>query len=198
VRHVAAVVLSAACSFAGLSACTDSNAANDAPRTTLSTHSASSSSPSPSPSAPPTAVNSPAVPKMPAAARKLSAAGAKAFVRYYMTALNYSWHSGSSRLARSGSTAACLSCRGIAQSIAKMQKSGGFYRGGDWRVERPVLIASTNLRTPIVHAALIQTAGRWKKSADDHLRELEPSRQYVDFHLQRTPGGWRVTSMVLA
>ncbi len=202
-------ILGTVCCLA-LSACSRESVAGPAettptPSTSISTPSTTSvSTPTTSVSTPSTTPTTtgqeppPRPPKLPAVAKEKSSAGAKAFVQYYMGVLNYSWHIGSGTLARRYSTSDCIACRGIARSIDAMNHEGGFYRGGEWAAASPVLIPSEPLDAPIVHTALKQSAGKWKRSEDDHLRPIPSSREYVDVHLTRVGQSWKVTSMVFA
>jgi hypothetical protein len=195
VRTVTAIVGLVSC--LSMSACTDGDVAAAPTTTSPSSTSAAQTTPTTSaPTSPPT--QEPQPPELPALAKEKSPAGAKAFVKYYMGIVNYSWHVGSGSLARRYSTPECVACRGIASSIDEMSRAGGFYRGGDWAADSPVLIPSEPLDTPIVHTALKQSAGEWKRSADDRLRRIPPSRSYVDVHLTREGALWKVTSMVFA
>ena len=45
-----------------------------------------------------------------------------------------SWHARSGAVPRQYSTPGCISCRGLASSMDKIRRDGGFYRGGDWIV----------------------------------------------------------------
>lgn len=185
-----------------VSACSgDSVAGPSDPTPTPETTSMSSSSTSPPTSAPTSSATQepPAQPpEMPALAEEKSPAGAKAFVKYYMAVLNYSWHAGSATLARRFSTPDCIACRGIARSIDQMARSGGYYRGGEWAAALPVLIPSEPIDKPVVHTALEQSPGTWKRSEEDRLRRIPSSRQYIDVHLTRVGASWKVTSLVFA
>ncbi len=185
-----------------LSACSSDSVAEPPDPTptpeTTSMSSAPTSPPSSSPTSSATQEPPAQPPEMPALAKEKSPAGAKAFVEYYMEVVNYSWHAGSGDLARRFSTPDCIACRGIARSIDQMERGGGFYRGGEWAATLPVLIPSEPIDKPIVHTALKQSSGTWKRSEEDRLRRIPSSRQYIDVHLTRVGASWKVTSLVFA
>lgn len=192
-RRFVFVVISSLCCWA-LGGCS-----GEGPVRNASPHTKVDAAPISTSASPSTASPEPAhPPRMPALAKERSPAGAKAFVRYYVAVLNYSWHSGHSTLTRRYSAPGCVSCRGIARSIEQMTQAGGFYRGGAWRLKAPVLVPSQPGSAPIVHAALIQSSGHWKKSAADRLRVIKRDQNYLDVHLIRKSGTWKVTSMVFA
>jgi len=67
----------------------------------------------------------PTAPVMPERAKQHSTAGAKAFVRYYIDVLNYSWTLGSGDAIRASSVHQCRVCRGIAGFVDEVVAHGG-------------------------------------------------------------------------
>src|SRR6188472_1150946 len=116
---------------------------------------------------PPTTPTTPTGPTIPPLARQQSLAGAKAFVRLYIDAINSSIDPDSNSIVRSYSTAGCITCRGIASSMDKIRRNQGFYRGGDWIVTSVTPIAHQPPSRPILHTAVTVTAGTWKRSPED-------------------------------
>lgn len=134
----------------------------------------------------------------PPSARSKSIPGAKAFVRFYITAINSSWHNRTGLVPRRYSTPDCISCRGLASSMDRIRRDNGFYRGGDWIVTSTTQIPLQSLVRPIIHTAITVRAGIWKRSPNDHLRRIEADKMYIDVHLRWSGTAWLVTSMVLA
>lgn len=78
----------------------------------------------------------PVEPTMPAAAKKHTAAGAEAFVKFYVVALNYAQATGSLATFRKLSTDHCAACSGYLQAINKTYGSGGHVQGGTLTIGR--------------------------------------------------------------
>lgn len=173
----------------------DGDTAKADPTTTPTT--ASVSLPSPITTPPPTTTPATTVTPPPLAKRK-SVPGAKAFVRYYIGAINSSTKASSSAVVRRLSTTECITCRGIASSMDEIRRNHGFYRGGDWLITSVVPIPLQTLRHPIIHTAITISAGVWKRSPSDHVRRIEAERMYVDVHLRWATTNWIVTSIVSA
>jgi Family of unknown function (DUF6318) len=192
VRHVAAVVLSAACSLGGLTACTSSGAVDNVPRTTVSTGQPSSSSPSPSRSVSTKAPKSPAAPKMPPAARKLSSAGAKAFVRYYAVLVNSAWASGDTKELRAVGTTQCDACSAAVHAIERVVRAGGYKHGAAWHPHSLVVISGQRHVAPIVSVSVQVDRGMFRPAERARTRVIDPSMTLLDFHLLWRQGGWRV------
>lgn len=182
----------AVCGLLLLGCSNDSAASTPTPPTTTSS-STSPSSPSPTTTsdAPPSRA-----PQLPALAKEESIAGAKAFVRFYMQAINYSWHARNGALLRQHSTVRCVSCRGLARTMDDLRTNGGFSKGGDWLVTSASQTPLQPQDMPIIHTSITATRGSWRKSSTDHVRQIKPEKIYVDVHLRWVSGRWRVTSMV--
>lgn len=80
----------------------------------------------------PTASPTPVAPVLPAAARVDSPAGAEAFARFWITALDYASRSGDTTLIRR--LADCAGCNALADGIDKLQTEGGRTNGGAVRI----------------------------------------------------------------
>lgn len=179
-----------------LSGC-DGDTAKATPTTTPTTPSVTVSSPAtttPTPTTPTT----PAGPSIPAQAKDDSIPGAKAFVRFYVGAMNTSIQARSSTLVRRLSTTECVTCRGIASSMDKIRRNHGFYHGGDWIITTLAPVPLQKPHRPIIHTAITVSAGLWKRSASDHPRKIEADKIYVDVQLLWAKTNWLVTSIVSA
>ena len=106
-----------------LSGCDGSAEPQPLPRPTASL-SPSSASPSPTP------------PVLLAAAKEKTKAGADAFVRHWVLALNYAGLSGDTTVLRELALPGCVKCGALADGIDKIYKDGGHLEGGGWTVVR--------------------------------------------------------------
>lgn len=148
---------------------------------------------------PPTpAPTSTTAPTPPPVAREKSARGARAFVHFYMRALNSALQPPWNEVMRRYSTAACVTCRGIASSMQKIRMDHGFYRGGAWIVTSTYGVPLHTRSHPIMHTAITVTSGEWKRSPTDHLRTIKADKIYVDVHLSWSANKWLVTEIVQA
>lgn len=92
------------------------------------------------PPASPTAT-APTPPSLPPGASKHTKAGAIAFVRHYISLINYAQATGRTQPLARVAAHSCSSCRGIEASIDAIYRNGGTFRGGLTKVVR-VLDAS--------------------------------------------------------
>jgi hypothetical protein len=92
----------------------------------------SESPPSASPSA--TGTPSPTPPAMPDAAKGTGEKSAKAFVRYYIDALNFATSTGDTTKVRAASVPACMSCDSMLDKIETVYRDGGYFRGAGWTI----------------------------------------------------------------
>lgn len=95
-------------------------------------------SPEPSPAPKPTKSTSPSAsapipPVMPAAAKAKTKAGAIAFVKHYVTVLNYATFSGETGEAHALDGGGCTSCSRMLKSIETIYQHGGHVEGGAWK-----------------------------------------------------------------
>jgi hypothetical protein len=194
-RGVVAATVAGACSLLLLNACSSDSPGAEPTTPPTSASVTVSTPPTTSPSTTPTTSNSPTIPPL---ARRQSVAGARAFVRTYMVAINSSFDPKANAIVRTYSTAACITCRGIASSMTKIRRAHGFYHGGDWIITSVTAIPLQPASRPIMHAAITVTAGAWKRSPTDHLRRIKADKMYVDVHLTWTKSHWVVASIVSA
>src|SRR5581483_47195 len=101
-------------------------------------------------------------PVLPTLAKEKSLAGARAFTRFYIQAINYSWHARSGELLRQYSTADCIACRGLAGSMDNIKRDGGFSHGGDWIVTSASPVPLQTMIRPIIQIGVTVQPGEWK------------------------------------
>ncbi|WP_028473940.1 DUF6318 family protein [Nocardioides alkalitolerans] len=75
-------------------------------------------------------------PELPEAATEQSEAGAEAFVRYYIDALNHAQATGDSGLLAQLSGEECLGCLGFVEAVDEVYAGSGSVDGGTYAIER--------------------------------------------------------------
>lgn len=176
--------------------CTDDSSATTPPTLATSPLPTPTITTTSAPTTPPPTTSSVTTP--PPSAERPTLAGAKAFVRFYIDAINQAYKSGSGAVLRSHSTQSCISCRGIASSVELIRKNHGFYHGGDWIVTFTTPVARQSLTKPIIIAAIDVQSGEWKRSSTDHLQTIAEDKIHVTAYLVRAEGKWLTRSMVMA
>jgi hypothetical protein len=71
---------------------------------------------------------------MPAAAKKHTAAGAEAFVRYWVEVVNFAQATGQTSALEAIDDVRCAGCRGVVKAIRSPYSKGGRIEGGAWQV----------------------------------------------------------------
>jgi Family of unknown function (DUF6318) len=196
VRQVAAAVLSAMCCLISVAACSGDSAADNVPRATTSVNSPSPTSPSPTTKSSAPTSDAPKPPRMPALAKEESVAGAKAFVRYYVEALNYSWRVRTGQPLRRLSGSTCVGCRSLADTIDKFRRSGGFQHGATWHPRSILLVPTQPLAKPIARLAVRVDRGSWRASRADRFHRIQPALHHQDIYLNWVDDHWRVKDVV--
>jgi hypothetical protein len=141
-------------------------------------------------------VNTPTVappPEMPTLAREDSPAGAEAFARYWLVALDYAYWSGETRVFRS--LGACAGCRAIADAVDRVTAGGGHIEGGRIRFLDGRMKNFTPGKTSAIEAYYAQNEGQ-TIYGDGHVSVVpSASRLGFLFSLNRTVGRWQVASI---
>jgi Family of unknown function (DUF6318) len=148
----------------------------------------SSPTESPTPSPTPTVV----APTLPAAARADTPAGAEAFARYWMTALDHASRSGETAALRALGT--CQTCVAQANGIDSFFASGGTVNGGVIKVK------SANVIRFVATAALVnvtygQSAGRTTTGTGNTQEVPAVAAATFAFTLSRSAAGWSVEKL---
>ncbi len=177
-----------------LSGCSSDSVAESPDPTPTPSTTAMSTPTSPTMSSTPPEPPPPQPPRMPALAREKSPAGAKAFVRYYIEAVNYAWLTHSTELLKRLSTDRCMPCSDIAKGIDDIRRRNGETQGALWRPQALVLIPFQSKEAPIINVAIATSRGRWKPSAADGWTKISPAITRWDMHLSRDGQHWVVGS----
>lgn len=194
-RGVLAGIVTALLSPALLGCSSDSPQAEPSSPPTTPTNTATSPSTSPPRTTPSTPAKTVSPPPL---AKRETVPGSKAFVRFYIGAINTSIEATADSAVRRFSTTQCVTCRGIASSMEKIRRNHGFYRGGDWVVTSVSPIPLQTRARPILHTAITVTPGVWKRSPTDRERTIKAGKMYVDVHLSWAKSHWLVTEIVSA
>jgi Family of unknown function (DUF6318) len=148
-----------------------------------------SSTPTTSQSASPSATP----PTLPAAAKGTSAKAAKAFVRYYIDAVNFALRSGDTTALTMASGRSCSSCASVAESIAEVYRSGGKFVGRGWRVTRIKPVAGQPPSKPIMQTGIFVYPQNKVASADARPQHRNGGKNLMIFSLRRRADSWIVS-----
>jgi len=119
---------------------------------------------SPSPTTPTSAKSPPQRPVLPTTAKKKSAAGAKAFSRYFVDVLWYTAVTGKTSLLNQVSMYACANCRNYNRNITMTYKSGGWIRTSKFLIESVSVNRSRGTRY-VLDLKVFYPTQSWKRSA---------------------------------
>lgn len=192
-RALVAALTAGVCS-AALTGCTKDSAAGP---TAVTSSGTSSRSPTPTTSEPTrsTPPTEPAPPVTPALAREQSKAGAKAFVRYAIEALNYGYLEGRSNPFAIVSNSSCEVCAALQSNIERIERRGGHQVGGDWSPTSIDKVPSGVRKRPILIADVTVAAG-WTTPSEGAPRDrIRPATIFYEFHLRWITGGWQLTDL---
>lgn len=138
---------------------------------------------------------SPTPPEMPSAAKAKTKAGAIAFARGFLDALNYSGATGDTAPLRALYAPLCTRCEAIADSIDKTYGDGGKIAGGTWHPTRFKFYAIKN-DVAFVDALVDYDAQTWTKSRGEQPTEFPASQRNLKaFNLRWTGSAWLVSAL---
>jgi hypothetical protein len=149
------------------------------------------SSASPSVSASPT----PTPPAMPAEAEGTSRASAKAFVRHYISLINFAMATGDVTALENLSSDRCSTCAAVRERIIAVHADDeGRVEGGGWTIA-----SQDALPTGAANEVLISTAIRMAEqtvySSSQPPQTSRQSRGHLDFRLQKKNATWEVARL---
>jgi hypothetical protein len=182
-RAIGAAVTSAVCCLALGSCSSHAGTATPARASTSSPRTASVS---------PDTSRRPTEPVMPALAKQHSTAGAKAFIRYFVTVLNYSYSIPISGPLRHVSAQECHVCQTLARGLDALRQSRGSQAGGRWKVIRVFRIASDRASRPRYLLEINVARGSFKTSDHSRARPIHPQTVTDQVELRRVANGWLV------
>jgi hypothetical protein len=174
--------------IATCSACTsDEPAPSPLPITTTPTATPPTSAPA---ATTPRSTAAPSPPVQPALARQDSPAGAEAFARYWLTALDYASTTGDTKpLRRLGS---CAACTALARGINSLYTSGGRAEGGKITVVGSSTASHMPRSAALVRVDYDQGAGREIRPGKPIVSSPGANNLAFAFTLSRTAAGWQV------
>jgi hypothetical protein len=130
---------------------------------------------------------------MPAEAKGTSAASAKAFVRYYIEAVNFGLGTGDVSKLRPLSDSGCTSCSAVADSIATVYENGDRLKGKGWELRGISPVANQPRSRPILETSVLINP-QTKISGSGADPERRPGgRKLMVFHLESRDGQWVVS-----
>jgi hypothetical protein len=179
-----------------LSACSDTHVAGPTP----STHHVDTLAPPPSSTdiARSTATSSaPVMPEMPATARQKTTAGAKAFVRYYIDVLNYSFSTPDPQPLRLVSAESCTACQPLLSICTRLAEKGGGQIGGAWDPISLVAGASDR-QSQFLVARIRVSAGTSRGETDGPIHQIEAKNIRVMFQLTWQAKSWLLQDLAPA
>jgi hypothetical protein len=186
-RGVAGAVLSVVMAGGALVGCDDSSA-DDPPDSGLPSESKTSES-SPTPSQP--TETGPTPPALPAAASQPGRAGAKAFVRFYLSLLNYAKHTGDTAPVKQYSRPGCETCASYVEIYEGLYDRGGLIKGGDFSIKSYRKVVPTVPEDMYVGFFLMQGAGQEREHRGAPLEQRGVDGPHnVQVYLVRTEKAW--------
>lgn len=197
-RRAPVAALAALVCSAALAGCTEDSSAGPTTVTSPGTSTSAPTTAEPTtstrstPSTPPT---DPAPPVMPALAKERSTAGAKAFVRYAIDALNYGYLEGRSDAFKTVSDSVCAVCSALQSNIDRIERSGGHQVGGDWSLSAIDKVPSGVPNEPILIAEVTVAAGWTTPSANAPREKIRPADMFYEFHLHWVADEWQLTDL---
>ena len=128
---------------------------------------------------------------MPAAARKSTKAGAKAFVLYWIDVLNYAGATGDVGGLRSISAQRCAGCAGVIGTMRRAYADGGRIVGGAWQL--PLLGQYEPTRGDYAFAGRVKVgAQQLLNGQGDVTRKYAGGQLVAVFQVARSSRGWRM------
>lgn len=134
-------------------------------------------------------------PSLPLQATRNTKAGAAAFVRHWVSVLNYAGETGDTAELRSLSTRDCVRCAALWEGINGVYQAGGRIEGGGWTVLGTKQYGPTQNRYFV--DAFIRSGPQTLRSSSDAEAQRLPGvdRRLRAFVLKRVAVGWRVAEL---
>lgn len=149
------------------------------------------------PTTPPTTTTDPRQsepPELPPLARERSTAGAKAFIRHYIDAINYGFAANDTRPLVDIAGSGCSACQRLARTIRRISIEGGSQDGGEWKLRHTSFIPLQPSRRPIALVTVRVAAGFYKTSESDNRHRI--SRKLLTQEIRLAwDDGWRATEL---
>lgn len=131
-------------------------------------------------------------PELPEAAKAKTTAGAKAFVRYYVDVLNYSFHTQDTKTLGSLASQRCNVCGAIVTGLNRTRRSGGSQSDGAWSVNEQFSVPGQPTARPKLVANIHISSGHWRRSSSSQVIVIKEQDLSNEFDLQWTDTGWRI------
>jgi hypothetical protein len=182
-RAIGAAVTSAVCCLALGSCSSDAGTATPARASTSSPRTASVS---------PDTSGRPTEPVMPALAKQHSTAGAKAFIRYFVTVLNYAFEAPDPRPLAHLTTSDCAFCRSLIQVTSRLKRDGGRQTHGDWRHLKLMLTGHDPQKLVFLVTGRIRP-GYTQAATGGARHAVQGGKLVAEIHVEPSTARWRVS-----
>jgi hypothetical protein len=143
----------------------------------------------------PSASASSTPPTLPPEAEGTSPEAAKAFVRYWVDAMNYAAATGGTAPARSVSSSACGSCHEMLDKIASVYEAGGVFRGEGWQILQMRYQPFQRKTHPIVSVGIRVARQVMIPSASSDPEIFKGGRNQLNLHLIYQRQQWRIRDL---
>jgi hypothetical protein len=127
---------------------------------------------------------------MPSAAQGTSAKAAKAFVRYWVSLLNYAGATGDSGGLKAASASKCSECHAVIDTIEKVHAAGGYFKGDGWSVRTLKYQPFQPRRKPVLIVGVHIAAQQVAQTASAKPRKFKGGNRSMIFRLAHHDGTW--------
>lgn len=168
--------------------CSSETAPVPAPLPSTSSQHQTTPTPTPTPTPAPTATP----PPMPEAARGTGKPAMRAFVRHYVSVINFAEKTGNVAGIRALSAPSCGDCERLARFLSRLYDSGGHIRpGAGWMIEDMIVVPGET----IVAASMREAAASVYTDPSASPSITEADHFAVEFELRHADDGWLVTQL---
>lgn len=134
-------------------------------------------------------------PTLPPEAKGTSRKAAVAFVRHYVSVLNYAAASLDHSAIEELSAADCEACSAIAESVETVGKNNGRFVGGEWKVIEPRLLPERRRKLAEVQLVVSYPRQLVYESNGAKPLDFEAGQTFYTFVLRKVRGGWVVAAI---
>ena len=132
---------------------------------------------------------------MPAGAKGTSEKSAKAFVRYYIDALNFATATGDTSRARELSGLRCDSCDSMLDKVETVYADGGYFRGDGWAVTGIKYQPLQPKRRPILSVGIQLAPQDMVEAEGQDVQHFEGGPNQLTLHLSHAESKWHVEQL---
>ncbi|HZJ07199.1 MAG TPA: DUF6318 family protein [Nocardioidaceae bacterium] len=130
---------------------------------------------------------------MPAEAKGTSEKSAKAFVRHYVSLVNFALRTGDAQALKAASSARCKSCRAVAANIEDVYGDGGSLTGKGWRVTVIEPVAEQPRSEPVLQTGVFVSPQDKVAKPGADVERFDGGQNLMTFFLKRHSNAWIVS-----